>query len=86
MGGQPFCLVKVITHLSQRHITLWYLCDKFLGLYTPLLNEDNTKHEFDTGVEYARYETILHWNIALIMVAAARRRTAGDCLLATKRS
>jgi hypothetical protein len=81
MGGQPFWLVKV-THLSQRHITLWYLGDKFLGLYTPLLNEGNTKHEF----EYARDETILHWNIALTMVAAARRRTAGDCLLATKRS
>ena len=49
MGGQPFWLVKV-THLSQRHITLWYLGDKFLGLCTPLLNEGNTKHELSMRV------------------------------------
>jgi len=29
--------------LTRHHITLWYYGDKFLQLYMPLHNEDNTK-------------------------------------------
>ena len=77
MFGQPFWLAKV-TRLSQRHITLWYLGDKFLGLYTPLLNkDDNSKHMF----KYPRDAiTILHWNIRLTGVHKGGRGylSAGD--------
>ena len=76
MGGQRFWLVKV-THLSQRHITLWYYGDKFLAHYSLLMNKDNNKrHEFKHRRDAI---TILHWNIRLTSTGQGKSGGASVC-------
>ena len=76
MGRQPFWLARVM-RLTKHRISLWYFGDQFLGLYTPLMNQDKSRHIYTWRHEE---NTILHWNIKLTgMDSKGRGRlSAGD--------